>query len=88
MRLNIFAAIALFSSACVKPVTDPHAVGSNANVWRATLPLPPARAFDAAMRVLTDSSYQLATAVKDAGLIKTAYRKESEVDALDALKYA
>lgn len=77
MRPMLFCVSLL--AACVRPVTDPHAAGANQNIWRATVARAPGAAFDAAMRVLTDSSYKIADARKDAGMIKTEYRKESEV---------
>lgn len=80
MKRAMIAVIALSLGAChPKPITDPHVAGANKNQWRAILAVPSDRAFSAAMQVLVDSSYQVASATKDAGLIKTAYRKESEV---------
>lgn len=80
MRYTLVLAIATLS-ACVQPqsVADPHAVGLNSNQWRTTVAASPSVAFDAAMRVLTDSSYKIGDARKDAGIIKTEYRKESDV---------
>jgi hypothetical protein len=69
------------ATACITPppITDPHATGLNMNQWRATVSGPPSKAFDVAMQVLTDSSYKIADARKDVGMISTDYRKESDV---------
>jgi hypothetical protein len=77
LRLRFLPLLA--AVACVRPVTDPHASGPNVNQWRATIASQQASVFDAAMRVLSDSSYKIADARKDAGIIKTDYRKESDV---------
>lgn len=78
-RFALVAALLLV--ACVPAAqNDPHAVGPNRDQWRVVIPESPSAAFDAAMRVLSDSSYKIAEARKDAGMIKTDYRKESDVE--------
>lgn len=77
-RLVIFAAV--MATACVHPViSDPHAVAPTYDRWQATVSGAPSAVFDVAMRVLADSSYRIADARKDAGVITTDYRKPSEV---------
>jgi hypothetical protein len=77
---NFVIAGAAICIACVPPAAnDPHAAGPARNQWVATVPGAPSQAFDVAMRVLTDSSYRIADARKDAGLIRTENRKASDV---------
>lgn len=81
MRYRLLPAATLLAAAAgVHPtVNDPHATGPHLDRWQATLPGAPAAVFDVAVRVPTDSSYRIADARKDAGLITTAVRKPSDV---------
>lgn len=80
MRLALLVILATAVVACVpKPVTDPHASGVNQQQWVAVVPRTPSNAFDATLRVLTDSAYPILDARKDAGMIRTGGRKASEV---------
>lgn len=71
----------LVAAACTPPaaVNDPHAAGPSNRQWRANVAGSPTAVFDVVMRVLSDSSYKVTDARKDAGMINTDWRKEADV---------